>query len=416
MGNTLEQYRAAIGSYYFSNGCVFKQVVFHGSVFEYLYVLPMLTFKAFAYCLSYINSFSLYLNFYYQFFTYILLLCGDIEMNPGPCITNVFGIIHLNIRSIRNKIEFLNTFIQGPVLNFYLQFFMFLLLLCGDIEVNPGPIMANVLDILHLNIRSIRNKVAHLNTIVHDFDILCFTETHLDCNVTNESIMLDGFKIIYRKDRNCFGGGVMIYLSDLLRAIRRPEFETTHNESIWIEIESHTCSYFLCCVYRPPNSDGNFWTSLSWSIEKVGEITDNIIIIGDLNVDLLSIPQTHVIHDIMSNGNLVNNINEPTRVTNTSSTLIDLVLSTPIVKVHESGVLNVDSSVSDHKAIYISLSIDIELNRAYERNIWVYKDADFEKLNSLIYNCDWDSIINSAPNIDAAVAHSVYFNIYVICS
>lgn len=91
------------------------------------------------------------------------------------------------------------------VLNFYLQFFMSFLLLCGDIEVNPGPInniMANVLDILHLNIRSIRNKVAHLNTIVHDFDILCFTETHLDCNVTNENLILDGFKTIYRKDRN----------------------------------------------------------------------------------------------------------------------------------------------------------------------------------------------------------------------
>lgn len=56
------------------------------------------------------------------------------------------------------------------VYNFYLQFFMFLLLLCGDIEVNPGPIMTNVLDILHLNIRSIRNQVANLNTIVHDFD------------------------------------------------------------------------------------------------------------------------------------------------------------------------------------------------------------------------------------------------------
>lgn len=77
------------------------------------------------------------------------------------------------------------------------------------------------------------------------FDILCFTETHLDCNVTNESLMLDGFKTIYRKDRNCFRGGVMIYLSHLLRAIRRPIFETTFNQSMWIEFESQTCSYFL---------------------------------------------------------------------------------------------------------------------------------------------------------------------------
>lgn len=67
-----------------------------------------------------------------------------------------------------------------------------------------------MLDILHLNIRTIKNKVAHLNKIVHDFDILCFTETHLDFNVTNESLMFDGFNTIYCKDRNCFGGGVLI--------------------------------------------------------------------------------------------------------------------------------------------------------------------------------------------------------------
>jgi hypothetical protein len=31
-------------------------------------------------------------------------------------------------------------------------------------------------------------------------------------------------------------------------------------------------------VYRPPNSDCSFWTKLSWSIDKVGEISDKIIL------------------------------------------------------------------------------------------------------------------------------------------
>lgn len=73
------------------------------------------------------------------------------------------------------------------VFNFCLQYFMFLLLLCCVIEVILGPIMANVLDILHFKIPSIRNKVVHLNTILHDFDILCFRETHPDFDITNES-------------------------------------------------------------------------------------------------------------------------------------------------------------------------------------------------------------------------------------
>lgn len=93
---------------------------------------------------------------------------------------------------------------------------MFFLFFCGDIEVNLGFIMINVFDILYLNICSIRNKVVNFNIIVYDFDIFCFIEIYLDCNVINESLMLDGFNIIYCKDRNCFGGGIMIYLLDLL--------------------------------------------------------------------------------------------------------------------------------------------------------------------------------------------------------
>lgn len=49
------------------------------------------------------------------------------------------------------------------------------------------PSVEKSLDILHLNIRSIRNKIDSLMYLVHDFDILCFTETHLDINVLNEN-------------------------------------------------------------------------------------------------------------------------------------------------------------------------------------------------------------------------------------
>ena len=48
----------------------------------------------------------------------------------------------------------------------------------GDIETNQGPKTENFLDIIHLNIRSIRNKVDLLLYLVQDSDILCFTETH----------------------------------------------------------------------------------------------------------------------------------------------------------------------------------------------------------------------------------------------
>ena len=195
-------------------------------------------------------------------------------------------------------------------LNFFIQFYCFILLLSGDVEVNPGPTFENALDIIHLNIRSIRNKLDYLNTFIHDFDIACFTETHLDNSILDDDITLDGFTSIQRKDRNSFGGGVIIYLSSAVRAFRRKDLEPNSIECIWLEIDNPTYKYFLCCVYRPPHTNPTFWNNLAWSLDRVSDKSDKIIIVGDLNVDFLDIHNTHVIRDILSNNALVNLISE----------------------------------------------------------------------------------------------------------
>ena len=347
MGNSIEQYRAAIGLFYLSGRGTYK--VYSSLVFpcKYIFQFFKLTYRLLTRGMAFIIQKSVYINFYLQFFTFVLLACGDIE-------------------------------------------------------VNPGPTTESVLDILHLNIRSIRHKLSYLNSFVNDFDILCFTETHLDHTVNNDDLHLDGFCNILRKDRNSFGGGVMIYLSNQIHAYRRQEFEPTDIECIWIEVDNHTCKYFLCCIYRPPNSDNSFWTKLSWCIDKVGEISDKIILVGDINVDLLNTPQSHIIREIISTHNLINNIHEPTRTTNTSSTLLDPILTSVDIKVCESGTLTIDASISDHRATFISLSSSINYNRSYKRKIWAYKNADFTKLNYLIENCDWTKSINEAKSINLA--------------
>ena len=53
-----------------------------------------------------------------------------------------------------------------------------LLLQAGDIETNSGPENRYDLSIVHLNIRSIRNKIEYITDNLLDFNILCFTETH----------------------------------------------------------------------------------------------------------------------------------------------------------------------------------------------------------------------------------------------
>ena len=78
-----------------------------------------------------------------------------------------------------------------------------LLLICGDVEANPGPNFASYsTSILHLNIRSIRQKLEFIKENLLDYDILCFMESHLNENISTESLFLDNFSVPFRKDRN----------------------------------------------------------------------------------------------------------------------------------------------------------------------------------------------------------------------
>ena len=69
----------------------------------------------------------------------------------------------------------------------------------GDVAENPGPCesstieMQNCLSLAHLNIRSIRTKLDYIKDFFLDFDILCFTETHLTNDISTEYLLLDGF-------------------------------------------------------------------------------------------------------------------------------------------------------------------------------------------------------------------------------
>ena len=122
-----------------------------------------------------------------------------------------------------------------------------LLLEAFDIEQNPGPNnFTAALSILHLNIRSTRNKLDYIKDTFLGFDILCFSETHLDVQISNEFLFLsDTFAEPYRKDRTNHGGGVMIYFNSQLIHVRMADLEIFCDESIWVESKVNSVNYLL---------------------------------------------------------------------------------------------------------------------------------------------------------------------------
>ena len=75
----------------------------------------------------------------------------------------------------------------------------------------------------HLNINSLRNKFESIKPIISpNLDIFLVSETKLDESFPNNQFSISGYRM-FRQDRNCFGGGLSIYVKKCcIQAIKFP--------------------------------------------------------------------------------------------------------------------------------------------------------------------------------------------------
>ena len=280
--------------------------------------------------------------------------------------------------------------------NYHFFFILFMLLLeAFDIEQNPGPNNFTAdLSILHLNIRSIRNKLDYIKDNFLDFDILCFSETHLDVQVSNEFLFLsDTFDRPYRKDRTNHGGGVMIYLNSQLIHVRRADLEIFCDESIWVEIKVNSVNYLLGLFYSPRTADVNFINNLNLNIEKANDSSKNIIIVGDLNEDLFNLNYQNL-KDLIIINSLKNTIEDSTR----QQALLDPIIVPDDMLYLDSGTIETLPSISDHKATYIRIPFDYQCQFSFKRLVWIYKNANIVQLKEMISSYDWSILLEGSLN------------------
>ena len=98
--------------------------------------------------------------------------------------------------------------------------------------------------------------------------------------------------------------------------------------------------------------------------------------------------------DCLTIFSLRNVLNGPTRVTINSSTLIDPVIVSDACTVLDSGTMDVNEFISEHKSTFIAIQISIKISISYYREVWNYRNADTERLNQIIRSYNRDSIIN----------------------
>ena len=180
------------------------------------------------------------------------------------------------------------------------SFHRLLLLLSGDISLNPGPfhnlqpLYQNDWNIfkhkglhsLHLNINSLLPKIDELRHIARltNAAVIRISESKLDDSVSKSEIQIDEYDLL-RCDRNRDGGGVACYIrNDLSYNVK--SYFPKDIENIFFELLlPNTKPVVVGPIYRPPNQ-ANFMEIFNENLSKVDTNNVKTYILGDFNINL----------------------------------------------------------------------------------------------------------------------------------
>ena len=246
----------------------------------------------------------------------------------------------------------------------------------------------------------------------HHFDIIAVSETKLDNNISNHLISLSGYHDPFRRDRNRHGGGVCIYVNELLPTKRRPDLESLSVESVWVEIVCNHRKTLIGCYYRPPGQNNmqaemfinNFQDTL---LNITQERYHRLIIMGDFNDRCTSWNSIHVNSELKNNlvdmlqaSGLTQIVDEPTFSTDHSDNILDLIITDLPGYVTSKGTLD---KIADHAIPYCYFSERSPKHHCYQREIWRYNLGDYDSLRQHLSNASLSAIVTSIPDINQAV-------------
>ena len=220
------------------------------------------------------------------------------------------------------------------------------------LEVSP-----NAFKLQHLNVRSLTLHFDELFSLLGgtgiNFQVIGLSEIKVSVNSPiSTNINIPGYNFHHTPSLSA-AGGVGIYVNSLLKANKRLDLSTNtcDFETVWIEIENAKLKNILCCcAYRHPSSEvANFNNHIQELLSILANENKTTFIMGDFNLNLLN-SENHALTSDFINTMFANHfqplILHPTRVTDSSATLIDNIFSNDVSCTVTSGNILIQSS--DH--------------------------------------------------------------------
>lgn len=247
------------------------------------------------------------------------------------------------------------------------------------------------LTIGHQNIRSLLPSfVDFKNFVDYNYDIIGVTETWLNNSIKSDVISISGYNF-FRKDRvGRHGGGIGCYARSFLNCeVVNLNLNDDSIEYLCVRMKLKSFRVMIVIIYRPPQS--NILKFLEFVENMLGILSvesDYSVIIGDLNIDML---KPNLLQECFDTHGYVQLINVPTRITQSSATLLDPIFISDKDICHQSGT--VTSDLSDHNQLsHCTINISIQrpkLKFITYRNFKHFSESEFMRDLSIY---PWDNI------------------------
>ena len=262
----------------------------------------------------------------------------------------------------------------------------------SDSEPNindPGNILNNLRTknvdrpiIGQININFLEKKFEPLLSLVKDkIDILMISETKLDDSFPLNQFEIEGYSQQYRLDRDCNGGGIIIYVRDHLPCKQIKSHNLPENvEGLFLEINIGKTKWLLVGGYNPHKESISYFLShISKGIDKNLSSHENFIIIGDLNcpVSEKGMKEFCEIYD------LENLIKTPTCYKNPKNpSSIDVILTNK--KSNFQNSMTIETGLSDfHK-----MTITVLKSHCKKMDPLIIKYRNYKNFNGLLFRED----------------------------
>lgn len=283
---------------------------------------------------------------------------------------------------------------------------------------------ANMFSSFHLNIRSLScnydNFFHYLSSLKHDFSVIALTETWLTQDI-KEMFRLPNYNSAHYVRENRAGGGVSLFIhADYDFKIRDDlslKTDRSDVESLFVELSIiDGKSAIVGVIYRPPDSViKDFNEGLFCLLDRVNSENKCCFILGDFNLNLLKHNSDTLVEDylnVLYSSYFFPLIHKPTRVKETSATLIDNILSNSLTEGMKSGILYTD--LSDHFPIFqfSAIKTNKAVNSKEKMSKRIMSKKNISKFKNMLGARSWDELYEEN---NAEVAYQKFLDVFSFC-